>query len=96
MSRYFHPLFWDSTSHASKEVAQECCGITRRATTADRTAPNEKKTERAVTRYCFPFGMCSRRSVPSVGIEPFVVFVHKRLKQSSVGSTYADGAPKKE
>lgn len=37
---------------------------------AERTAPNEKNTERAVTRYCLDLGMCSRRRVPSVGIEP--------------------------
>ncbi len=43
--------------------------MTRRPMTADKTAPNEKKTERAVTRYCFPLGICSKRSVPSVGIE---------------------------
>lgn len=42
----------------------------RRATKAETTEPKEKKTERAVTRYCFALGMCSRRSVPSVGMEP--------------------------
>lgn len=41
------------------------------ATMAASTAPKEKKTERAVTRYSFPRGICSRRSVPSVGSEPF-------------------------
>jgi len=45
--------------------------MTRRPTTAARTEPKEKKTERAVTRYCFDLGMCSNRSVPSVGIEPY-------------------------
>jgi hypothetical protein len=44
--------------------------MTINATPADRTEPKEKKTERAVTRYCFPLGICSRRRVPSVGIEP--------------------------
>ena len=41
---------------------------------AERTDPREKKTESAVTKYSFPFGMCSRRSVPSVGIEPWTRF----------------------
>ena len=40
--------------------------------TADMTEPNEKNTERAVTRYCLPFGICSSNNVPSVGIEPCV------------------------
>ncbi len=37
------------------------------------TAPMEKKTERAVTRYRFSFGTCSSKSVPSVGIDPYKV-----------------------
>ncbi|KXN80840.1 hypothetical protein AN958_07203 [Leucoagaricus sp. SymC.cos] len=45
-------------------------GRIMRATNAERTEPNEKKTDSAVTRYCFSLGMCSRRSVPSVGMEP--------------------------
>ena len=69
--RYFHPWFWTFTSQGAKvEGGQELCGRTSRATTAESTLPNEKKTESAVTRYCFSFGMCSSKRVPSVGIEP--------------------------
>lgn len=68
--RYFHPRFCNETSQGVVEIGQELWGSTRRATAADRTAPKEKKMERAVTRYCFSLGMCSRRRVPSVGIEP--------------------------
>ena len=46
----------------------------RRAATAASTAPREKKTESAVTRYLLLFGNCSRISVPSVGIDPYAVF----------------------
>lgn len=46
--------------------------MTRRPTTAARTEPKEKKMERAVTRCCFDFGICSNRRVPSVGIEPYI------------------------
>lgn len=46
--------------------------MTAKPITAARTAPKEKKTDSAVTRYCLPFGICSRRSVPSVGMEPYV------------------------
>jgi hypothetical protein len=41
------------------------------ATTAESTAPREKKAERAVTRYCLLLGMFSSRRVPSVGIDPY-------------------------
>lgn len=41
-----------------------------RPTKAETTEPKEKKTERAVTKYCLFFGICSRRRVPSVGIDP--------------------------
>ncbi len=41
------------------------------ATRAARTAPKEKNTESAVTRYSFPRGICSKRRVPSVGMDPF-------------------------
>jgi hypothetical protein len=69
--RYCHPLFWMSTSQGTIEAAgQEFCGSTKRATAAARTAPKEKNMDNAVTRYCFSFGMCSRRSVPSVGMDP--------------------------
>ena len=70
MRSNFHPVFSVSTSHGASP-RHECPGITKMPTTADRTDPKEKKTESAVTMYCFPFGMCSRRSVPSVGIEPY-------------------------
>jgi hypothetical protein len=43
----------------------------RRARRDETTAPREKKTESAVTRYCLPRGMCSKISVPSVGIDPW-------------------------
>ena len=39
--------------------------------TAAITEPKEKKTDRAVTRYCLPLGICSSKSVPSVGMEPY-------------------------
>jgi hypothetical protein len=54
----------------SAESGHELLGSTRRAATADTTEPTEKKTESAVTRYCFSLGNCSRRRVPSVGIDP--------------------------
>ena len=72
IKRYCHPLFWTSTSQGTVEAAgQEFCGSTKRATAAARTAPKEKKMDKAVTRYCFSFGMCSRRRVPSVGMDPY-------------------------
>ncbi|EDR14025.1 uncharacterized protein LACBIDRAFT_305379 [Laccaria bicolor S238N-H82] len=51
---------------------EDASGSARRATTADSdtTEPTEKKSESAVTRYCFSLGNCSRRRVPSVGIDP--------------------------
>jgi hypothetical protein len=92
--RYFHPLFCESTSQTSGEGGQECCGRTKRATTADRTAPKEKNTESAVTRYCLDLGMCSSSSVPSVGIEPYQndQFIGKTKKQS----TYTNSAPQEK
>lgn len=36
----------------------------------ERTAPREKKMERRVRRYCLECGRFSRKSVPSVGMEP--------------------------
>jgi len=69
ISMYCQPVFWVATSQGTLgEHERE--GITVSATAADRTDPKEKKTERAVTRYCLPLGICSRRRVPSVGIEP--------------------------
>ena len=69
-SSYFQPRFL-SKSQGAGNGSQEFLGINTMATRAASTAPNEKKTERAVTRYSFPRGICSRRSVPSVGSEPF-------------------------
>ncbi len=43
-----------------------------RPTTADSTDPREKNTERAVTRYCLPLGICSSSRVPSVGMDPYI------------------------
>ena len=37
---------------------------------AERTAPKEKNTERAMRRCCFRRGMFSMKSVPSVGMLP--------------------------
>ena len=51
-----------------------------RAATAATTAPSEKKTESAVTRYLLLFGNCSRISVPSVGIEPYATHQFLVLK----------------
>lgn len=68
-SKNCQPVFWVATSQGSLG-GHEREGMTINATPADRTEPKEKKTERAVTRYCFPLGICSRRRVPSVGIEP--------------------------
>jgi len=70
IKRYFHPLFWTSTSHGWISTGHELFGKTKRATTAARTDPTEKNAERAVTRYCLPFGTLSSIRVPSVGIEP--------------------------
>jgi hypothetical protein len=69
-SSYFQPRFL-SKSQGAGNGSQEFLGINTMATRAASTAPKEKKTERAVTRYSFPRGICSRRSVPSVGSEPF-------------------------
>ena len=71
--RYFQPMFCDATSHVAGGGGHELLGMRSSPITAARTAPNEKNTDSAVTRYCFPFGMCSRRRVPSVGIEPYNV-----------------------
>lgn len=61
----------DGNSNSAEDASgHELLGSTRRATTADTTEPTEKKTESAVTRYCFSLGNCSRRRVPSVGIDP--------------------------
>ena len=55
-----------STASHSHHIAgrrrggHKCCGRTKRATSDEMTAPMEKKTESAVTRDCFPLGMCSR------------------------------------
>lgn len=46
-------------------------GISIMATRDANTAPREKNTESAVTRYSLPRGICSKRRVPSVGNEPF-------------------------
>ena len=62
----------------------ELLGSTRRATTADTTEPTEKKTESAVTRYCFSLGNCSRRRVPSVGIDPWASVSRLRTERMSV------------
>src|SRR6267154_4175067 len=69
-SSYFQPRFLSKSQGAGKG-SQEFLGINTMATMAASTAPKEKKTERAVTRYSLPRGMCSRRRVPSVGSEPF-------------------------
>jgi len=71
-SSCFQPTFL-SKSHGAGKGSQEFLGISTMATTAASTAPMEKNNERAVTRYSFPRGICSRRSVPSVGSEPFQV-----------------------
>ena len=64
------------------------------------TAPKEKNTDSAVTRYCFPLGMCSKSSVPSVGIEPFTSWVQTTLGEyhgmSVSAVTYPNGAAEKE
>lgn len=75
ISKYCHPLFIDATSHGGSPsflAGQEYPGITIMPTMADNTEPKEKKTDRAVTKYCFPRGICSNNNVPSVGIDPFV------------------------
>jgi hypothetical protein len=69
-SSYFQPKFL-SKSQGAGNGSQEFLGIKTMATRAASTAPKEKHTKRAVTRYSFPRGICSRRSVPSVGSEPF-------------------------
>ena len=69
-SSYLQPKFL-SKSQGAGNGSQEFLGINTMATREASTAPKEKKTERAVTRYSFPRGICSRRSVPSVGSEPF-------------------------
>lgn len=68
--RYFQPRFSDDTSQGAGAGGHEWPGITASPMTADITEPKEKKTDRAVTKYCFPLGICSSSSVPSVGIEP--------------------------
>jgi hypothetical protein len=89
MIRYFQPWFWTSTSQGTRvEGGQECCGMTRRATTADSAAPTEKKKERAVTRYCFSFGMCSSKRVPSVGIEPPTELPKKKSEMQRVENEF--------
>lgn len=71
ISRYLQPWFWASTSQGAVEPdGQELRGRTSNATNAERTAPKEKNMDSAVTRYCFSLGMCSKRRVPSVGMDP--------------------------
>jgi len=79
-SSYFHPRFL-SKSQGAGEGSQEFLGISIMATKAASTAPKEKNTERAVTRYSLPRGICSRRSVPSVGSEPFQEGVRTRERR---------------
>lgn len=70
-SRYFQPRLSFTGSHPPTSVEKhEFPGTTSMAATAEKTAPNEKNTDKAVTRYLFSFGNCSRSRVPSVGIEP--------------------------
>jgi hypothetical protein len=85
--RYFHPIFCD-WSHFSSVDMQEFLGITRRPTIAESTAPNEKNTDRAVTRYCLDLGMCSRRRVPSVGIDPWNAVSQSREHFNEYGHGY--------
>jgi hypothetical protein len=68
------------------------------ATRAESTAPKEKNTERAVTRYSFPRGICSRRSVPSVGSEPPTALPRKKMAVQSIGKVVASelATPKTE
>ena len=68
--------------------------MTNRPTTAANTAPKEKNTDNAVTRYCLPLGMCSKRSVPSVGIEPYTS--DELLRSENGEYTYPNGAPQAE
>jgi hypothetical protein len=76
ISRYLHPWFCVLASQGVESV-QEFGGMTKRATTAARTEPSEKKTESAVTKYRLPLGMCSKRSVPSVGMDPLTSLVRE-------------------
>jgi hypothetical protein len=62
------------------------------ATRAASTAPKEKNTERAVTRYSLPRGICSRRSVPSVGIDPPTALPRKNRATQSIGNVVANDA----
>ena len=72
MRRYFQPRF---PLVKSQSVARHVyLGMITMAATAANTAPKEKKTESAVTRYFLSFGNCSRISMPSVGIDPCAKF----------------------
>jgi hypothetical protein len=55
--------------------------MTRSAITEESTAPNEKKTESAVTRYCLRFGICSMTRVPSVGMDPFGISFSEQSRE---------------
>ena len=70
-------------------------GINIMATRAASTAPKEKKTERAVTRYSFPRGIFSRRSVPSVGSEPFQASASRRTKTDKESRRTPTALPRK-
>lgn len=71
ISRYFHPVFCVATSQGAGAGGHDREGMTTKPITAETTEPTEKNTDNAVTRYCFPFGICSSSSVPSVGIDPY-------------------------
>lgn len=94
-SSYFQPRFL-SKSQGAGNGSQEFLGINTMATRAESTAPKEKKTERAVTRYSFPWGICSRRSVPSVGREPFQASAGSRMKDGLENQAYPDSASKEK
>lgn len=94
-SIYFQPRFIIVTSQRSFEsFGQENFGMMMIPTMAEKTEPKEKKTDKAVTRYCLCFGTCSRRSVPSVGIEPFIAMRIYNVVQ--VSNTYPNRCPEKE
>jgi hypothetical protein len=90
-SRYFQPRFLSKSQGAGKG-SQEFLGIRSMATRAESTAPMEKNNERAVTRYSFPRGICSRRSVPSVGSEPFQASTCGKKSGRFRKETYPNGA----
>ena len=76
---YFQPML-SAESQSAGGGRHEWLGKRSIATKAETTAPREKNTDNAVTRYSLPRGMCSNRSVPSVGMEPY------RTQRSIMGS----------